>query len=322
MRSAFKSFTDPGEFAAMLRPAKVEVIPLACGRFVAKFAHIQLPRIRLRHMSESLPRLAHVQHPPDRAYFGFLATETSAPVMVDGMNVTADRVLRFGPLLHSNQHSIGATQWANISFDRAELSYMDRSMADQDLAACGAFGLMTPDRNAMDRLRRLHAQTVTLATGSSVALDETEVVRALENQLLEALMDCLGGSEQRRPTLVQTRHAMVVERFRELLDRNLDRSLYLPEVCEALGVSRRTLSYCCQEFLGMAPKRYFFLRRIYMVRRALRQAERNLTTVTEIATRYGFWEFGRFSVQYKALFGETPSATLRRESRESGNAGL
>jgi AraC family ethanolamine operon transcriptional activator len=41
-----------------------------------------------------------------------------------------------------------------------------------------------------------------------------------------------------------------------------------------------------------------------LTRRALRETNTSATTVTEIATRYGFWEFGRFAGEYKALFGE------------------
>jgi AraC-like DNA-binding protein len=60
----------------------------------------------------------------------------------------------------------------------------------------------------------------------------------------------------------------------------------------------------------MSPKRYLLLRRMHLARRALRDGAPTATTVTEIATRYGFWQFGRFAGQYRSLYGELPSVTL------------
>jgi AraC-like DNA-binding protein len=56
---------------------------------------------------------------------------------------------------------------------------------------------------------------------------------------------------------------------------------------------------------------------MHLVRRDLRSADAEKTTVTEIATDYGFWELGRFEGAYRSLFGEPPSAALRRPPEDS-----
>ena len=67
----------------------------------------------------------------------------------------------------------------------------------------------------------------------------------------------------------------------------------------------------------MGPIRYLWLRRMHQAHRALIQTAPGTATVTKIATDNGFWELGRFAVEYGALFGEAPSATLRRPAQET-----
>jgi transcriptional regulator GlxA family with amidase domain len=56
---------------------------------------------------------------------------------------------------------------------------------------------------------------------------------------------------------------------------------------------------------------------MHLVRRALLRADPSNSTVTRIVTDHGFWELGRFSVAYRALFNETPSETLRRPQKHT-----
>jgi transcriptional regulator GlxA family with amidase domain len=103
-----------------------------------------------------------------------------------------------------------------------------------------------------------------------------------------------------------------MRRFNAVVEETADQPLYIPELCKAIGTSERILRICCQEQLGISAKRYLMLRRMHLARRALRESPPTDTTVTEIAMRYGFWQLGRFAGEYKAIFGESPSATLTR----------
>ena len=147
-----------------------------------------------------------------------------------------------------------------------------------------------------------------------------EASRGFEQALIEAITHCLSGGEIHEDRTALRQHASIMRRFHRTLERYTDQPLYVPELCREIGASERTLRTCCQEHLGMGPKHYLLLRRLHLVRRSLRESRPGDTTVTEIATRFGFWQFGRLAVEYKSLFGETPSTTLARPCRALSEA--
>ena len=134
----------------------------------------------------------------------------------------------------------------------------------------------------------------------------------MELALVEAMVFCLTDSRSDQMHNVRRHRARVMRRLEEALMENPEEPLYMAELSARVGASYWALRDCCLEYLGMSPKRYLWLRRMHLTRRALRRADAERTTVTEIASDYGFWELGRFSVAYRSLFGESPSTTLRR----------
>ena len=167
----------------------------------------------------------------------------------------------------------------------------------------------------MARLLQLHDNAVRLAETTPNRLAQPEVATSLERALIDAMIQCVTSTplEMRATT---RRHAEIIARLEDLLAANRDRPLYLGEICATTGVSERTLRVCCHEHLGMGPVRYLWLRRMHLARAALIRADPASATVTGIATDHGFWELGRFSVEYRTLFGESPSASLRRPQDE------
>jgi hypothetical protein len=116
--------------------------------------------------------------------------------------------------------------------------------------------IVTPAPSAMARLQRLHATAAGLADDAPEIIAHPEAARSLEQALIQAMADCLATREGRKNTLAQGQHAIVMRRFRRVVEENPKEPLYIPEICKAIRVSPRALLLCCQEHLGMGPKRY------------------------------------------------------------------
>ncbi|MBV9201907.1 MAG: helix-turn-helix transcriptional regulator [Alphaproteobacteria bacterium] len=102
-----------------------------------------------------------------------------------------------------------------------------------------------------------------------------------------------------------------VKRATDYIEANLDTAIGLPEIVAACGVPGRTLIKHFRDFKGTSPMRYMRTARYQKVREALSRAEPE-ESVGDIAAKWGFSHMGRFSVEYRRRFGETPSETLRR----------
>ena len=90
-----------------------------------------------------------------------------------------------------------------------------------------------------------------------------------------------------------------------------DGKMSIADLIVHCGVSERTLRKHFRRFMAVSPLKYWRQLRLAAARSFLLDGS-NTTSVTELATRFGFAHFGRFAQDYRRHFGETPSSTLQR----------
>jgi AraC-like DNA-binding protein len=103
-----------------------------------------------------------------------------------------------------------------------------------------------------------------------------------------------------------------VKRAIDFMEANLDSAIGLGEIVAASGVAGRTLLKHFREFKGVSPMRYLRNARLERVRAELRGTPG--ASVTDIAMGWGFTHMGRFSIEYRKRFGESPSVTAGRRT--------
>ena len=111
----------------------------------------------------------------------------------------------------------------------------------------------------------------------------------------------------------ESRQLQLVKRADTFMRDRLSVPITLSDLCQELKTSPLFLYYAFSEYFGLSPIQYLKILRLQGVHRALKSADPQTSKVTDIARRYGFWNMGQFLIDYRILFGESPSTTLKKE---------
>jgi AraC-like DNA-binding protein len=309
--SAFQTFTDSDAYHAAFRATRTASVIIGRGDFRANFVTAELERLSLQGGNETLPRTVYSARDPRLFGIGFSA-HPRQEIHINGLEVVPGAIIVFPGASEGHRRFVSASRWGSVALPHEDVAAAGQTLIGRDLIGPPSTHLIKPSPLLFSKLLNLHKSVSHLAQAAPEVLAGAEVARALEETLTRVMIQCLSEGQGIEVGSAHWRHAAIMRRLENFLEANPDRTLHLTDLCAAAAASDRTLRILCQEHLGMSPTRYLWLRRMHLARRALRMADPTTATVTEIATSYAFWELGRFAVAYRSLFGETPSATLRR----------
>ena len=310
--------SDIEEQAASLREWDQVYEQMTPGRFVGGlhemcFAGVQVFR-------ESTSQAVHEAGAP---WTGSRAI--GVPVRMEGMArfrgepVDTDALVTLGAGDELDFYTPRGFEIFGLVVDEHTLEAHARQVEHRDLAAAFAGkGVFRPGAERLSEFRRLLMSVMQSFDVNPVALQYRQAQRVLEQSMLGAVVAVVADDGAAKPASACAGRRNVVDAAKAFMRSRIAEPITVADLCRELGVSRRTLQYSFQEVLGINPVAFLRAMRLNGVRRDLKSAARPADSVQDIAARWGFWHLGHFVTDYKRMFGELPSETLRGRRRAGG----
>ena len=283
---------------------------LSGGVFQGRVHHIQLPGLRL--VREDSNCALHQQGELGRDTYGLaMPLSGTGPAIFSGQRVEQDAIMvgrgDMLDLVTPPEFSLIA-----VVVDKSLMSPLWQHMYQKPLAGwLNQQHALSASAAAAQAVRQLHLQLMRRLSDPGLEAPTDAAVIAWRDALLMEWIEALPEQVRSVNTAGHGERQRLVKRACELMLERADNPLSIPQVCLALGFSRRHLNYCFQDVLGLSPLKYMSALRLGRVRRELRSGA---VTVAQAACRWGFWHLGQFARDYRLMFGELPSQTLRRAS--------
>jgi AraC family ethanolamine operon transcriptional activator len=146
---------------------------------------------------------------------------------------------------------------------------------------------------------------------------DDRVIAAIQSQVLGTVAEVLLSTDKGEGCSTPSKRYQAMRRAIHHAE-GIRHAISVPELANAVGVSRRVLELGFREGLGLSPQKFLRWNRLNGMHRELLHLSVTAASVTEIAHRWGFTELGRTAVEYKRLFLESPSKTLARDRKTHG----
>lgn len=285
---------------------------LAAGRFTGKLTELWLDGAQLfREYTSHTVRQSCVVW-PESYWFGVPysaghSSKIDAKYIGDGTIALRPGACAFELLTPNDFDILGVVIDAQmLTLHALEVEHLDPRaiLRDRELLQVGR---ATKRRFAQFVLHTLQAMQNNQAVRSS-PLAQHSLQQAILCNLATLLVSV--GAEPKTSLAHRHRHRLVC-RVREHLLEHHSESLTVPDLCRQFHVSRRTLQNCFYEVLDTSPAAYLRSIRLNAVRRELKNPQSAYGSVQDVAASWGFWHLSQFASDYKRLFGELPSESLR-----------
>jgi AraC-like DNA-binding protein len=308
---------DPENLLEVIRDGRFDHRLLEGGSFEVRHRRFVFGNSSLDCGDYSPAFAVHGQFSTDQVCLGF-TPRMEKPAWCNGFNVAKGEILCFTEGAELQFRNAPRTTWQALLIDRRELQEVATILAGRplELPERGTTNFKAPDqasnltsviRCALSDL----AESETLNRSAAASLCE-EIV----NEFVRATAYTDRSSHKSQRDFAGYRFA-AMRRAEEFLREHMDVPFSSRGLCSATRMSERSIEMLFKEAYDISPRTWSRIARLNAAHQDLLESDVEDVRVSEVAVRWGFFHFGRFSAAYRNLFGELPSATVAIRRRHT-----
>jgi AraC-like DNA-binding protein len=306
---------DPNALSHVVTGAEFEHRRLPGGGSSINLLHCTLPNAVINRGIYSPAVLVNGTFAPTAITIGTMLRQKE-PTILNGANVRMGTIQFYAEKSEMSYRAWPNATWLAFVISRERLTKFCTDHFDEmpELPKAGIATIEPKSQGSgdqfLDRLRDLDRSLRCLGSLPNAG----RLGESVENDLLARIATFISGSSAMRREDDRRRLRKCDEILRDTMkqiEEDPNDMLDLRSMSKATGLSPRTLQRTFQAEYGLCPQEWVRFERLNRVRRDLLNPRQN-TSVTQVATRWGFFHLSRFSQYYRELFGERPSETLSR----------
>lgn len=310
-------FQDADEFAPAIQGADVELIQTSANLTGGRVTEIHFGSVVLQYCRIAFGCLARASLHENPVSL-MVPFTIQGPAVCNGHSMSHESFLVHGNRADYYSKTPTGFEWVLLPFKTDAILHTIAALTQQEPPELRENCLsIRPPRAVMTAVHRLLLTAVETAQRNPHILTSEKALRSLERSIQTVVALALSyhrPDESPHHQGTTRSHSFVLRLVEAYLEAHISEPVYLAELCAATGASERTLQQVFRQSYGVSPLQYLKLRRLNLARQCLRDGISEQTRITDVALDCGFWELGRFAVDYKALFGESPSHTLQRRN--------
>lgn len=304
------------DLAQFMKHVDIELIQLGRAKSLSILTQVFFENINLQVGNYGAAYISNATTDRERKGLVF-KINSDYPTTCNGYEIDSRSFMYYGENADHLAINKGPCRWIYITY---KPDYLEESLLEPLRAELGTRRGQSPrlrceEQRSLDSLYEIVNEIVDLVNSNPLIFHNKDITKGMEWSLLDCQMLVLSNtlySVDKNADRGKKSHESIIRQSIDFLRSNSYEPIHVLDLCSALNVGMRTMYHAFREFYGISPIRYLRLLRYAKARGDLVKAAPERTTVTDIAAKWHFWHFGRFSVEYKSLYGESPSETLNK----------